>query len=225
MKRLWITLVFLLAFAMGAAFGELRETDFDLFEKIDASGAQALIDVIAQPPAPENVRLLCSALRRIRELRVTAARPQVRELIDATVPSANQGAGKRTAWMRTVFNMGVKALGEISRETNDALILFRYYKEVYDDEGRYWIVVALGDMEGVSAAADKLVDIAGEMLTTWKGNSDERLLGVFLDAVTVHNSRKFVLPLMKLERKLRLSEPMYNRMEATIKNLNTRGNP
>jgi hypothetical protein len=225
MKRTLTAAIAVLTLAATAAFAEFKESDFNLLDQVDAKAAGSLIDMISQPPAPENVQLICSALKRIRELQVTEARQQVRELIDSCVPSANQSAQKRTAWMRVIFNMGVKALGAISKESNDAVILYRYYKETWDDEGRYWIVVALGDMTNVPAAADKLVNLGNDFLTTWKERPDERLLGAFLDAVEAQNSRRLVMPLYKLENKLRFSPDMYDRTEELIKKLNARGNP
>jgi hypothetical protein len=225
MKRTLAAVIASLCLTSVGMYAEMQESDFNLLDQVDAKSAGSLVEIISQTPAPENVQLICSALKRIRELHVTEARDEVRELIDACVPSANQNAQKRTAWMRVVFNMGVKALGAISKESNDAVILYHYYQETWDDEGRYWIVIALGGMTNVPAAVDKLGDLANEFLTTWKERPDERLLAAFLDGAESQNSRKLVLPLYKLENKLRLSPDLYDRTEELIKKLNARGNP
>ena len=213
--------VIIIIFLMGQNAYSQNKSNYE-FDKLDSASSNYLIEMISQTPSEENILMICGALKRIGQIKLACARPEVRS--DSSTPSANQNREKKTGHLRKVFNMAADTLGQISTNDIDASILFQYYKEISDAESRYWIVKALGEMSGVKTAILKLNSIIDNLTSQYKSQIDERLIDELLNAIQYHNSKSSVLYLLKLQSRVRLSPDLNDKLNQTVNLLNSGGN-
>jgi hypothetical protein len=171
--------------AVVPGFGYTSPYD-EAFSQIDASGYSTLENALKSA----DIDMVYSAIKRIGELKITNARSIIREWLGQTNPETTRSNPALAARYRNIFNISIWTIGRIG-ENSDARLLANYWRAVSDVEGQVAIVNALGNLSNSEIALDAL-----NRLTTTI--TDERIAFELVDAVVKHNSKKSVVPLMRM---------------------------
>lgn len=211
MKRIALVLI-TVVLAPLIAFGQGKEKDFSKYDALDISSSNLFIEMASLNPGEGNYGSIISALRKIRQYRLEYARRQVRDLVDTCSPLTGQSKEIGRSFIRQTFNEAVLTLGAISREEFDAIALMRYYREARDSESKYYLVWALGQMDGVSNAVSALNEICDTFPAEYLKRPDDRLLGVLIDSIGNLNSRSSLVGLSRIRTRIRMSPEMLDRI-------------
>jgi len=136
--------------------------------------------------------MVCGALKRIGELKLTSAKSRIKDLIRKfNVLSGDKKVGF-VIDMKKVFNLSVWALGKIAND-DDIKFLANFIdpyisNEDYHSDTIYIIILALGDAKGSPTALNLLYDLL-------KRIKNESLIIEVINSIVKHNK---VLSIAKL---------------------------
>lgn len=160
-----------------------------LFVNLDASSSNMLIESLYS----EDLNLVYSALKKIGDIKLKAAKVNVKDVLGFTNPAANYGKPMEMAKRKNIYLMSIWVLGRIGDDT-DAELLASYIKDSTDIETQYYIILALGEFAPSAKALEALNKMTGYV-------TDERLAKASINAILKHNSKSSIIPLLKMSER------------------------
>ena len=160
-----------------------------LFVNLDASSSNMLIESLYS----EDLNLVFSALKKIGDIKLKAAKVNVKDVLGFANPAANYGKPMEQAKRKNIYLLSIWVLGRIG-DDKDAEILASYIKDSSDIETHYYIILALGEL-APSVKALEALNRMTEYVT------DERLAKACINAILKHNSKTSIIPLLKMSER------------------------
>ncbi len=157
-----------------------------------------------------------SALKRVGQLKIVAARKKVEEIVGESNPIANQGKPEQRSEYTHLFNMGVMVLGKIGDAT-DAIMLSKLLRETPDKISEICILQALGDLSMSKVALEYLHQYS-ELIDN---RSDYRVVKTLVDSIAAHNSKDSINVLYSLKE--RAPQNLRSYINEIVKKLNATG--
>ncbi len=191
-KWLSISGLFCIFFVIGGYSYDINEYPYK--SKYDAGFATMNdTNTILQSLNDKDNDVIFSALKRAGELRLSASKARVEEIIGEANPEVNQGKAVQRAEFKKLFDMAVLVLGKIG-DSQDAIMLSKLLKETRDDVSLVCLLQALGDLSMSSVALEYL----HQYTTVINNYSDYRVVKTLVDSIANHKSRTSVGVLLQL---------------------------
>lgn len=196
-------------------------------DTVSAANSGQLVAILQLNPAsdPGSLKMVCSALKRVRVLGLTNLKPMVRDLLDVVVDPSNPDTSSIPAQLRDVHYMGLLAYGAFAAEENDADVLYGYMKmRKLDNVGNYLVVRALGAMPKNSKAVKALNEILETLPRKNLRQADNAVVYAILDAVEKQGSKSSITSLFKIQSLVSANRDLYNRISELVATLSAEGN-
>jgi len=206
----WKVLMMVGLLAGSIAWG--YDTKYDpMMASLDASQSNIILQALDSP----DYDLVCSALKRVGELRLKEAIVQVRNLVSAANPGSNLDKSIQVAKMRDIYILGVWVLGLIGDESDARMLSTYLMKDVFDKNRAYALIGALGNLD-YPVSRETLHEYA-------KRVEDERLATLLVESLEKLNHRDSLIPLIRLRERPIFTDAFKARVDQAIRSIKEKG--
>ncbi len=144
-KTAWFAILLFTAVSLFA----FNPEEYDLFNDVDAGGRDYLLQSVDRgfkTKTESDLKVVCSALKRIGELKLTnqAVREKVVSLVDSIDPNLNTDIQK-TTFMKPAYYMGIIIMGHIGSKA-EAERLAVYISNTKDRIARMYLIQSIGNL-------------------------------------------------------------------------------
>jgi hypothetical protein len=203
------------------------DSNYTKCDGLDASQTNQLFAMLQLNPASDEitVKLVCSALKRVRVLKIASAKPFIRDLLDVSVDPENADYSSLPGQLRNVHYMALQAYGELADEDKDADVLYNYMKmRKLDNVGEYIVARAIGRMKKNAHAVQALNDMLENLPEMARTMADDAVIFAILDSIEKQGDRSSIAPLFRVQSQVSADRDIYNRISELVGTLSAEGN-
>jgi hypothetical protein len=193
----WWNLSVILLFFFSVSLYTYDITEYAYKSKYDAAFAVITdTNTILSALNDKDDDVVYSALRRVGQLRISAAKAKVEEIVSEANPEVNQGKSEQRTEFKKLYDMGVLVLGKIGN-ADDAIMLSKLIKETKDNISLVCLLQALGDLN----MSDTALQYLHQYTSVINNYSDYRVVKTLVDSIANHKSKSSMGVLLELINK------------------------
>jgi hypothetical protein len=200
--------------------------EFTNCDSMDIDKTNQIFSYLTLNPGPDakSLKLIGSALKRVRELKLTDAKPLVRDIVDTMIDPTYVGNSDIDREMKLNRHLALMAFAALCSESSDAAILYGWYTHrKLDNVSEYLIARTLFEMNKCTEAVKAVNGMLDLMASSDRSLADDAFVYTLLDAVEKQGSRDSITHLFLVQKKFGNNHEIYNRISEVVGNLSTYG--